>query len=78
MLYDENLKEVILDTLSDRVSGITDCIRALYEAGYLPNKNKNTILNWATILIHAYQNIEVLTNEQQAKIDNIYNKVMTL
>lgn len=78
MLYNPKIKQVVLDDLKNRLSGITDCMRVLAENGYIPNKNKTTILNWSSILIDAYQNIDVLSKEQHAKIDNLYNKVMAL
>ena len=78
MLYEANLKQAMLDVLQDRVSGIADCIEVLFENGYIPNKNKITVLNWSSILIDAYENIDVLSKEQQEKLDNLYNKVLRL
>ena len=78
MLYDDKLKEAMLDILENRMSGIADCIQVIFEEGYVPNKNKTTILNWSNILINAYESIDILTKEQQDKIDVIYNKVMNL
>lgn len=78
MLYDNDLKEVMLDTLHERVSSITNCIVALLNEGYIPNKNKTTIVNWSSILIDAYENIDVFNKEQQNKLDTLYNKVLKL
>ena len=78
MLYEENIKSAVLDTLENRVSGIADCIVALIEEGYIPNKVKSVILDWSSILIDAYENIDVLTKEQQDNIDRIYNTVIKL
>ena len=78
MLYEDTLKEAVVDVLENRVSAIADCIVALLDEGYIPNKNKTTILNWSCILIDAYENIDVLTKEQQDSIDRIYNKVLKL
>lgn len=78
MLYDAKLKEAMLDVLKDRISGIADCILVLLDNGYIPNKNKTTILDWSSILIDAYENIDVLTKEQHKRLDNIYNKVLKL
>lgn len=78
MLYEESLKNTMLDVLKDRISGIADSIQILFSEGYIPNKNKNTILNWSSILIDAYENVDVLTKEQQDKLDIIYNKVLKL
>lgn len=78
MLYDINLKDTMLDILEDRVSGIAHSINKLVENGYVPNKNKRTILDWSIILINAYENIHVFSKEQQEKLDIIYNKVLKL
>lgn len=78
MLYKDSLKEEILATLEKRVVSISDCIVALVNEGYVPNKNKDTILKWSGILIHAYQNVNILSAEQQNKLDNLFNKVISL
>ena len=78
MLYEPNLKQTMLDVLEERMSGIADCITVLMDNGYIPNKNKMTILNWSAILIDAYENVDVLDKEQQRSLDNLYNKVLKL
>jgi hypothetical protein len=78
MLYEPNLKEAMLDVLENRMSGIADCIQVLFDNGYIPNKNKMTILNWTAILIDSYENVDVLSIEQHNKLDNIYNRVLKL
>jgi sporulation protein YlmC with PRC-barrel domain len=78
MLYEGKLKEVMLDILENRVSGIADSINNLNEQGYIPNKNKRTILDWSIILINAYENIDIFSKEQQDNLDIIYNKVIKM
>lgn len=78
MLYDNGLKQAVLDVLETRMSSIADCVTALLEQGYDVNKNKKTILDWSSILLHAYQNIDVLDENQHKNIDNIYNKIIKL
>lgn len=78
MLYNKDMKEAMLDILENRMSGIADCITVLFNQGYAPNKNKITILDWSAILIAAYESIDVLNEEQQRNLDNIYNKVLKL
>jgi hypothetical protein len=78
MLYEPTLKATMLDVLENRMSGIADCIQVLFDNGYIPNKNKMTILNWTGILINAYENVDVLSIEQHNKLDNIYNRVLKL
>ena len=78
MLYEPNLKETMLDVLKERVSSITDLICTLANEGYVTNKNKTTILQWSSILIDAYENIDVLNEQQHKQLDIIYNKVLKL
>lgn len=78
MLYEPILRQAMLDVLEERMSSIADCIQALFEQGYIPNKNKMTILNWSAILIDAYENVDVLNKEQHNKLDIIYNEVLKL
>lgn len=78
MLYEKNLKQSMLDVLFLRTSSIADCIQALFEEGYSPNKKKKTILSWTSILIDAYENIDVLSKEQQNNLDRIFNTVLKL
>ena len=78
MLYEEKLKKTMLGVLENRISGIADSVQVLVKEGLIPNKNKNTKLDWSIILIHAYENIDVLSEEQHKKLDIIYNKVLKL
>ena len=78
MLYEPKVKQAMLDVLEERMSGIADCIQILFDNGYIHNKNKMTILNWSAILIDAYENVDVLSKEQQDKLDNLYNRVLKL
>lgn len=76
MMYESYLNKAMLDVLENRMSGIADSITVLIDKGYIPNKNKMTILNWTPILIDAYENIALLTEEQQNKLDKIYEKII--
>lgn len=78
MLYDDDLKDVMLGVLENRTSGIANCIEALFSEGYIPNQKKYDILSWSTVLIHAYENVDILSKEQQDNLDRIYNKVLKL
>ena len=78
MLYDAEKKQEVLDTLNNRVSSIVDVCVSLAQEGYIPNKNKFNKLSWTTIMIGAFENIDVLSVEQHNKLETLYNKVMTL
>lgn len=76
MMYESYLNKAMLDVLENRMSGIADSITVLIDKGYVPNKNKMTILNWTPILIDAYENIVLFTEEQKNKLDKIYEKII--
>ena len=78
MLYDAEKKQDMLDTLNNRVSSIVDVCVSLIQEGYILNKNKFNKLSWTTIMIDAFDNIDVLSVEQHNKLETLYNKVMTL
>ena len=78
MLYDAEKKQVMLDTLENRVSSIVDVCVALVNEGYNLNKSKLIKLSWTTIMIDAFQNIDVLSVEQHNNLEELYNKVMML
>ena len=78
MLYEPKLKQAMLDVLEERMSGIADCIVVLLDQGYIPNRNKTTILDWTSILVDAYENVDVLTEQKHKNLDGIYNKVLKL
>ena len=77
MLYEENINEM-LATLKTKVAGIANCIQALVEQGYEPNKVKSTKLAWSVLLINAYKDIDVLNEEQHRRLDVICYKVLNL
>ena len=76
MMYESYLNKAMLDVLENRISGIADSITVLIDKGYIPNKNKMTILNWTPILIDAYENIVLFTEEQQNKLNTLYEKII--
>lgn len=78
MMYESALINTMLDVLENRMSGIADSIPIIVDKGYVVNKNKITILDWTSILINAYENIDVFDKKQQEKLNTIYKKVLRL
>ena len=77
-MYDDVIKQNITDDLESKVISIVNTSIALASQGYLVNKSKITRLNWSSLLIHAFENIDVLNREQQHKIELLYNKISTI
>lgn len=78
MMYEPYLKQVILDTLENKVSSIATCITLLVNEGYLPNKSKSNVFNACLVLIDCYENVDILTKEQQDMLDVICNKILKM
>ena len=78
MTVDEVRNKRVLDTLDNRVSSISSIICFLANEGYTPNTKKLTILAWSSLLIHAFENMQVFDKQQRQKIKDLYNKVINL
>lgn len=77
-MYDDELKANIISSLESKVIGITDTAITLASQGYFINKAKYIKLDWSSILIHAFENIDLFADNQIANIERIYNKLSSL
>ena len=74
-MYDEAIKTIAISNLEQKAIGIVNTTVALAVQGYIINKAKQVKLDWSSILIHAFENIDVLSPEQQKSIEVLYNKI---
>lgn len=74
-MYDNGLKDIAIRNLEQKAIGIVQTTVALTAQGYIVNRVKQTRLQWSSILLHAFENIDVLTPEQQNYIEVLYNKI---
>lgn len=74
-MYDDCLKDIAIRNLEQKAIGIVQTTVALTAQGYIVNRAKQTRLQWSSILLHAFENIDVLTPEQQNYIEVLYNKI---
>ena len=77
-MYNDVIKKNILDDLESKAMNIVNTSIALASQGYLVNKSKYIRLEWSSLLLHAFENIDVLKPEQQHKIELLYNRLSTL
>lgn len=77
-MYNDVIRKTILDDLEGKVIGIVNTSIALASQGYLVNKSKYIRLDWSSLLLHAFENIDVLKPEQQHRIELLYNKISTI
>jgi len=76
MIYEDRIKEEVLNTLIDEVFDIISVIQSVSEQGYVPSDKKRCMLSLSLILIDAYENINLFSRRQQNSLDNIYNTVI--
>ena len=77
-MYNDVIKKNILDDLKSKVMSIVNTSIALASQGYLVNKSKYIRLDWSSILLHAFENIDIFSKEQQNNIERLYNKVSNI
>ena len=77
-MYNDVIKKNILDDLESKAMSIVNTSIALASQGYLVNKNKYIRLDWSSILLHAFENIDIFSKEQQNNIERLYNKVSNI
>ena len=76
-MYDEAIKNIAISNLEQKAISISHTTVALSAQGYIVNKNKKIKQDWSSILLHAFENIDVLSSEQQKAIEVLYNKIYT-
>lgn len=77
-MYNDIIKKNILDDLESKAMSIVNTSIALASQGYLVNKSKYIRLDWSSILLHAFENIDIFSKEQQNNIERLYNKVSNI
>ncbi len=77
-MYDDLIKQNILDNLESKVISIVETAIALASQGYFVNKSKYIRLDWSSVLIHAFENIDIFEPEQQDKLELLYNKISNI
>ena len=77
-MYNDVIKKNILDDLESKAMSIVNTSIVLASQGYLVNKSKYIRLDWSSLLLHAFENIDVLKPEQQHRVELLYNKISTI
>ena len=77
-MYNDVIKKNILDDLESKAMNIVNTSIVLASQGYLVNKSKYIRLDWSSILLHAFENIDIFSKEQQNNIERLYNKVSNI
>ena len=77
-MYNDVIKKNILGDLESKAMSIVNTSIALASQGYLVNKSKYIRLDWSSLLLHAFENIDIFSKEQQNNIERLYNKVSNI
>lgn len=77
-MYDDKLRKTIITDLESKELSIVNTAIVLASQGYVVNRAKYIKLNWTSIILNAFENINVFSEEQQHKIELLYNKISTL
>lgn len=77
MYNDEFRKNIITDLESKELSIVNTAVVLAYQ-GYVVNRAKYIKFDWASIILNAFENINVFSKEQQHKIERLYNKLSML
>lgn len=68
----------ITDEVFEKELDVAKIIAILTEEGYIPNKNKEQKLQWSIILLGAFNNIRLFSQDKQDKFINFYIKLNRL
>ena len=77
-MYDLQFQETIIGSLESETYNIQRGIVALSTQGYLVNKCKYVRQRNANMLIHCFQNINILSHRQTKNVEEMFNKISML
>ena len=77
-MYNDDLRKSIITDLESKELSVVNTVVVLASQGYVINQAKHTKLDLASIILNAFENINVFSEEQQHKIELLYNKFSTL
>lgn len=77
-MYNDELRKIIITDLESKELSIVNTAIVLASQGYVVNRAKYIKLNLANIILNAFENINIFSEEQQHKIELLYNKFSTL
>ena len=77
-MYNDEIRKTIITDLESKELSIVNTAVVLASQGYVVNKTKYIKLDWTSIVLNAFENINIFSKEQQHKIELLYNKISTL
>ena len=77
-MYNDELRKTIITDLESKELSIVNTAVVLASQGYVVNRVKYIKLDLTSIILNAFENINVFSEEQQHKIELLYNKLSKL
>ena len=77
-MYNDDLRKSTITDLESKELSVVNTVVVLASQGYVINQAKHIKLDWKSIILNAFENINVFSEEQQHKIELLYNKISTL
>lgn len=77
-MYNDEFRKTIITDLESKELSIVNTAVVLASQGYIVNRAKYIKLDWTSIVLNAFENINIFNEEQQHKLELLYNKLSTL
>lgn len=77
-MYNDDLRKSIITDLESKKLSVVNTVVVIASQGYVINQAKHIKLDLASIILNAFENINVFSEEQQHKIELLYNKFSIL
>lgn len=77
-MYNNTIQDNAINSLESKITEIANVSVLLASQGYFSNKKQTIKHKWSSILIDAFENINVLNKEQQDKIEILFNEIFSM
>lgn len=71
-------QRALISATTNKELDVAKIMAILTEKGYVPNKNKEQKLQWSIMLLGAFRNISIFTEDKQNKFINFLMKLNRL
>ena len=76
-MINSEIKSLAISNLTNKILGLSNTNIVLSSQGFIVNDAKLVKLSWLNLLLNAYSNSVIFTNEQQESINRLYNKIQS-
>ena len=76
-MINSEIKSLAISNLTNKILGLSNTNIVLSSQGFIVNDTKLVKLSWLNLLLNAYSNAIIFTDEQQVGINSLYNKIQS-